>query len=65
MANLIAQFYSWWNLYLRFYNEEHHLESIRTPAMPMLMDGVGRQSGGLSVKLRLKKCGTCPLTRAG
>jgi hypothetical protein len=65
MANLIAQFYSWWNLYLRFYDEELHLESIRTRPMPMLMDGVGRQSGGLSVKLRLKKCGTCPPTRAG
>ena len=46
MANLIALFYNWWNLYLRFYDEEHHREAIRT--RPMLMSGVGRQtqSGG-------------------
>ena len=38
--------YNWWNLYLRFYDEEHHREAIRT--RPMLMAGVGRQiqSGG-------------------
>lgn len=46
MANLIALFYNWWNLYLRFYDEEHHREAIRT--RPMLMAGVARQiqSGG-------------------
>lgn len=46
MANLIALIYNWWNLYLRFYDEEHHREAIRT--RPMLMSGVGRQvqSGG-------------------
>ena len=46
MANLIALFYNWWNLYLRFYDENHHREAIRT--RPMLMSGVGRQvqSGG-------------------
>lgn len=46
MANLIALFYNWWNLYLRFYDERHHREAIRT--RPMLMSGVGRQvqSGG-------------------
>ena len=46
MANLIALFYNWWNLYLRFYDEEHHREAIRS--RPMLMAGVGRQvqSGG-------------------
>ena len=46
MANLIALFYNWWNLYLRFYDERHHREAIRT--RPMLMAGVGRQvqSGG-------------------
>lgn len=46
MANLVALFYNWWNLYLRFYDEEHHREAIRT--RPMLMSGVGRQvqSGG-------------------
>lgn len=46
MANLIALFYNWWNLYLRFYDEEHHREAIRS--RPMLMSGVGRQvqSGG-------------------
>ena len=46
MANLVALVYNWWNLYLRFYDEEHHREAIRT--RPMLMSGVGRQiqSGG-------------------
>jgi hypothetical protein len=46
IANLIALFYNWWNLYLRFYDEGHHREAIRT--RPMLMAGVGRQvqSGG-------------------
>jgi hypothetical protein len=46
MANLIALFYNWWNLYLRFYDEGHHREAIRS--RPMLMAGVGRQvqSGG-------------------
>jgi len=46
MANLIALFYNWWNLYLRFYDDAHHREAIRT--RPMLMAGVGRQvqSGG-------------------
>ena len=58
MANLIALFYNWWNLYLRFYDAEHHREAICTdllnhPAVlstlrsgcsrPMLMSGVGRQ----------------------
>jgi hypothetical protein len=46
MANLIALFYNWWTLYLRFYDAEHHREAIRS--RPMLMAGVGRQvqSGG-------------------
>jgi hypothetical protein len=46
MANLIALVYNWWNLYGRFYDEEHHREAIRS--RPMLMSGVGRQvqSGG-------------------
>lgn len=46
MANLVALFYNWWNLYLRFYDEDHHREAI--PTRPMLMSGVGRQvqSGG-------------------
>lgn len=46
MANLIALFYNWWNLYVRFYDGEHHREAIRS--RPMLMSGVGRQvqSGG-------------------
>jgi len=48
MANLVALFYNWWNLYLRFYDEQHHREAIRS--RPMLMQGVGRQlrSGGRS-----------------
>jgi hypothetical protein len=41
MANLVALFYNWWNLYLRFYDEEHHREAIRS--RPMLIAGVGRQ----------------------
>lgn len=46
MANLVALFYNWWNLYVRFFDEEHHREAIRS--RPMLMHGVGRQvqSGG-------------------
>ena len=46
MANLIALIYNWWSLYVRFYDEEHHREAIRS--RPMLMAGVGRQvqSGG-------------------
>ena len=46
MANLIALFYNWWNLYLRFYDGEHHREAIRS--RPLLMSGGGRQvqSGG-------------------
>jgi hypothetical protein len=38
MANLIALIYNWWNLYLRFYDEGHHREAIRS--RPMLMQGV-------------------------
>ena len=46
MANLIALFYNWWNLYVRFYDGERHREAVRS--RPMLMSGVGRQvqSGG-------------------
>jgi phosphopantetheinyl transferase (holo-ACP synthase) len=46
MANLVALFYNWWNLYVRFFDEERHREAIRS--RPMLMQGVGRQvqSGG-------------------
>jgi hypothetical protein len=54
MANLISLFYNWWNLYLRFYDENHHREAIRT--RPMLMAGVGRQvqsSGQRTVKVSM------------
>jgi hypothetical protein len=46
MASLIALFYNWWNLYVRFYDEEHHREAISS--RPALMQGVARQvqSGG-------------------
>lgn len=46
MANLIALFYNWWSIYLRFHDEGHHREAIRT--RPRLMAGVGQQvqSGG-------------------
>ena len=27
MANLVALFFNWWNLYVRFYDAEHHRES--------------------------------------
>jgi hypothetical protein len=52
MANLVALFYNWWSLYLRFYDENHHREAIRT--RPMLMSGVARQvqsSGQKTVKV--------------
>ena len=60
MANLVALFYNWWNLYVRFYDEEHHREAIRS--RPMLMAGVARQtqSGGqrrLKVSLVHEKAG--------
>jgi hypothetical protein len=29
MANLIALFYNWWSLYLRFYDEGQYREAIR------------------------------------
>ena len=38
MANLIALFYNWWNLYVRFYDEERHREAITSG--PALMLGV-------------------------
>lgn len=41
MANLIALIYNWWNLYVRFYDSEHHREAITS--RPALMQGVGRQ----------------------
>ena len=46
MANLIGLFYNWWNLYVRFYDREHHREAITS--RPALMQGVARQvqSGG-------------------
>jgi hypothetical protein len=46
MANLIALFYNWWNLYVRFYDEAHHREAITS--RPAMMQGVARQvqSGG-------------------
>jgi hypothetical protein len=28
IANLVALFYNWWNLYPRFYDEDHHRETI-------------------------------------
>ena len=58
MASLIALFYNWWNLYLRFYDGEHHREAICADLLehgaalsplcsgcsrPMHMSGVGRQ----------------------
>ena len=48
MANLIALIYNWWNLYVRFYDAEHHREAITS--RPALMQGVARQvqSGGQS-----------------
>ena len=54
MANLVALFYNWWNLYVRFYDELHHREAISS--RPALMQGVARQvhSGGQStVKISL------------
>ena len=46
MANLIALFYNWWSLYVRFYDAEVHQEAITS--RPALMQRVARQlqSGG-------------------
>lgn len=44
MANLIALFHNWWNLYIRFYDEAHHREAITS--RPALMQGVARQVQG-------------------
>ena len=55
MANLVALFSNWWNLYVRFYDEEHHREAITS--RPALMHGVARQvrSGGRrKVKISLQ-----------
>ena len=46
MANLIALFYNWWSLYLRFYDEGNHREAIRTRPMLMSVVGLQVQSGG-------------------
>ena len=54
MANLIALFYNWWNLYVRFYDDGHHREAITS--RPALMQGVARQvqsSGQRTVKVSL------------
>lgn len=54
MAGLIALFYNWWNLYARFFDEDHHREAITS--RPALMQGVGRQvqsSGQRTVKVSL------------
>lgn len=54
MANMVALFYNWWNLYMRLYDAEHHREAITS--RPALMQGVARQvqSGGQStVKVSL------------
>jgi len=37
MANLTALVYNWWNLYVRFYDAEHHREAITS--RPALMQG--------------------------
>lgn len=46
MANLVALSSNWWNLYVRFYDEERHREAVTS--RPALMHGVARQvqSGG-------------------
>ena len=54
MANLIALFYNWWNLYARFFDEHHHREAITS--RPALMQGVARQvqsSGQRTMKVSL------------
>ena len=54
MANLIALFYNWWNLYARFFDEHHHREAITS--RPALMQGVARQvqsSGQRTLKVSL------------
>lgn len=52
MANMVALFYNWWNLYVRFYDEEHHREAITS--RPALMQGVARQvQGGGQRKMKI------------
>lgn len=52
MANLVALFYNWWNLYVRFYDGEHHREAITS--RPALMQGVARQvQGGGQRKVKI------------
>lgn len=52
MANLVALFYNWWNLYVRFYDGEHHREAITS--RPALMQGVSRQvQGGGQRKMKI------------
>ena len=54
MANLVALFYNWWNLYVRFYDEAHHREAITS--RPALMQGVARQvqsAGQRTIKVSL------------
>ena len=36
VANLIALFYNWWNLYVRFHDEERHREAITSRPALML-----------------------------
>ena len=53
-ANFIALIYNWWNLYVRFYDAEHHREAVTT--RPFLMQGVGRQiktGGQKTIKISL------------
>jgi len=53
-ANFIALVYNWWNLYVRFYDAEHHREAVTT--RPFLMQGVGRQiktSGQKTIKISM------------
>lgn len=54
MANLVALFYNWWNLYVRFFDEQVHREAITS--RPALMQGVARQvqsAGQRTIKVSL------------
>ena len=64
MANLIALFYNWWNLYARLYDHTHHREAIHFDRLracgtsrPALLCGVGRllrHGGQRTVKVSLE-----------
>ena len=46
ITNLAALFYNWWNLYVRFFDEERHREAVGSRPIFMQVVGCQVQSGG-------------------